>query len=55
MSIDKCITSSLFDERIRNVVMGADHEFKRLANTSTSLVERLSALNFDFSVMLPTY
>lgn len=49
MSIDKCITSSLFDERIRNVVMGADHEFKRLANTSTSLVERLSALNFDFS------
>ncbi|ECI4870457.1 hypothetical protein DSG52_22550 [Salmonella enterica subsp. enterica] len=50
MSITNRIISSLYDERIKNILMGADHEYKRLANTSTSLLELLPP-HYDLSSM----
>lgn len=50
MSITNRITGPLYDERIKNILMGADHEYKRLANTSTSLLELLPP-HYDLSSM----
>ncbi|MFV4847304.1 hypothetical protein ACNJKD_13470 [Edwardsiella tarda] len=50
MSITNRITGPLYGERIKNILMDADHEYKRLANTSTSLLELLPP-HYDLSSM----